>query len=96
MKKLGADKFMILQESSEDTTYEFPEDLKAGISQKYKGQTLSWFLMKFDSGVQPDLNAAQDKEFQNFKWVDWTEACELVVDWKKEVYEIGFSNLGFK
>ena len=95
-EELGTDEFSLVQESPFATNYDFPEDLKAPITEKFNGQTLHWFLLKFVGGAAPRFEHAEDKEFVDYKWVDWKEAVDGVTDWKKDAYIEGLENLGFK
>ena len=96
-EELGTDSFQILEEGKKIIRYDFSDLIaKTPIGKKYAGQDLTWFLFKFTNGAEPDLEAAKDKEFVNFKWSTWQQACEEVVDWKKDAYYDGFESLGFK
>lgn len=95
-EELGTREFEVVSSIDKTTIYDFPDDLDAKIAKKYSGQSLKWFLLKFNSMAEPDLDSAQDKEFRDFKWVDWINACESITQWKKEAYFEGFELLGFK
>lgn len=95
-EELGTSKIEIITSLESEIAYEFTDLKKCGITEKYDGQSLKWFLLKFSGVGQPDLERASDKEFIDFKWVDWKIACSEVTPWKREAYEKGFYGLGFK
>ena len=53
---------------------------------KYRGQKQKWFIMRF-LGNDDDINLKTDKpEFLDWKWIDLNMITEVVVDFKKHVY----------
>ena len=69
--------------------YELPGDLQAKLwGGKYLGQRQSWFLVRFTGAVSDiDLNAHKHPEFCEWKWVDPELLPELIVPFKREVYQ---------
>jgi putative (di)nucleoside polyphosphate hydrolase len=97
LEELGTHSFQVIEQASHVIRYRFPDFIaETPIGKKYAGQDLTWFLIKFTGGAEPDLEAAEDKEFASYKWSRWQDACEGVVDWKKDAYYDGFESLGFK
>ena len=68
-------------------TYELPTHLLGKIWKgKYRGQKQKWFIMRF-LGNDDDINLKTDKpEFLEWKWIDLSMITEVVVDFKKHVY----------
>lgn len=95
-EELGTKCFEVIDVLGDSLYYNFPESLTAPIAKKYKGQSLRWFLLKFTADSCPNLENAKDREFIDYKWVEWMEACTLVSSWKRECYLEGFEGLGFK
>lgn len=52
------------------------------------GQDIFWSLVYF-TGNDAEINLqTKEAEFSEYKWSDMNTACELIVDFKKSVYEI--------
>ena len=78
----------VLKEFDEWLEYELPENLVGKIWQgKYRGQKQKWFVVKFlgkDSEI--DINT-KNAEFMEWKWIDINLLPDLIVLFKKHVYE---------
>jgi putative (di)nucleoside polyphosphate hydrolase len=69
--------------------YNLPPELQGKLWKgKYKGQRQSWFLFRF-IGTDSDivLDRHHDPEFCEWKWVDLALLPELIVPFKREVYQ---------
>ena len=74
-------------------TYDLPRAL-VGIAWKgrYRGQKQRWFAYRF-TGADSEINVLSpgggkhDMEFDQWRWVDIDELPDLVVSFKREVYE---------
>ena len=69
--------------------YDLPDDLKGKLwGGRFVGQRQTWFLARF-SGSDGDIDiAAHDPpEFCEWKWVDPELLPELIVPFKREVYQ---------
>ena len=69
--------------------YDLPPELQGKLWKgKYKGQRQSWFLFRF-IGTDSDivLDRHHDPEFCEWKWVDPALLPELIVPFKREVYQ---------
>ena len=80
-----------LGETPEWLHYDFPEGVKRKIAERYRGQKQMWYVYRFtgqDSEIQinppPDGHKA---EFDQWRWVDMDELPDLVVEFKRDVYE---------
>jgi len=69
--------------------YDFPpEVLGQRRKNRWKGQKQRWFAYRFigaDSCF--DLKAVPPQEFDAFKWVPLEDTPELIIAWKRPVYE---------
>jgi len=69
-------------------TYDLPQDLQKKLWQgKYLGQRQKWFVLEF-LGNDSDINICTTiPEFCEWKWEDAKNLPELIVDFKKELYQ---------
>ena len=69
--------------------YDLPEELMGKLwGGKYRGQEQTWFLARFSgSNADIDLEAHDPPEFCDWKWVRPAQLPELIVPFKKQVYE---------
>ena len=72
--------------------YDFPEALRAKHKLQgrklWDGQKQVWFAFRFlgeDSEI--DLNRHKEIEFDGWRWGDLSEACDLIVPFKRGAYE---------
>ena len=78
----------LIKEIEDWTQYDLPSKL-IGIIWKgrYKGQKQKWFLFKF-LGNDTEINIkTKNPEFLDWKWIEIGKITEIVVDFKKEVYQ---------
>ena len=80
--------YKIIHELDRWLTYELPENLLGKIWRgKYRGQKQKWFILRF-SGEESEINVNTKKpEFSEWKWVDIESLPDIIVDFKKKVYE---------
>ena len=88
-EEIGTAKAEIIAEHPDWLSYDFPADMAhnkwAG---RYRGQTQRWFAFRFtgtDSDI--DLEGAHSAEFDAWKWVDIDALPDLIVPFKRHVYE---------
>lgn len=89
LEETGTDKATIIAESEHWYSYDLPNPLKGkALRGKFRGQTQRWFLMAF-SGDDADIDITADahQEFSEWRWADIEELTELIVDFKRPVYE---------
>ena len=69
-------------------TYILPDNLIGIIWKgKFKGQVQKWFIMRF-VGNESEINInTKNPEFLDWKWIEIGKITEIVVDFKKEVYQ---------
>ena len=68
--------------------YELPKNLLGKIWKgTYRGQKLKWFIVKF-LGEESEINITTKRpEFIEWKWVEKSQLPNIIVDFKKNVYE---------
>ena len=79
----------VVATTREELYYELPPELHGKLwSGKYIGQRQRWYLLRF-SGQDEDLDlAAHDPaEFSEFRWVDPETLPDLIIPFKRPVYE---------
>ena len=78
----------ILKELDEWTEYELPDYLLGKIWKgKYRGQKQKWFILKF-IGADHEINLKTSyPEFIEWKWVNPESLPEIIVDFKRTLYE---------
>ena len=89
LEETGTGKATIVAESEHWYSYDLPNPLRGkALRGKFRGQTQRWFLMKF-TGDDADIDIAADahQEFSEWRWADIEELTELIVDFKRPVYE---------
>lgn len=69
--------------------YDLPPELRGRLwGGRYVGQRQTWFLVRFTgSDADIDLQAHHDPEFCAFKWVEPDDLPELIVPFKRAVYQ---------
>ena len=78
----------VLKEFDQWIEYELPENLIGKIWKgKYRGQKQKWFVVKF-LGDDSEINInTKNAEFMEWKWIDIDLLPDLIVLFKKHVYE---------
>jgi len=78
----------VLKEFDQWLEYELPENLVGKIWKgKYRGQKQKWFVVKF-LGDDSEINInTKNAEFMEWKWIDIDLLPDLIVLFKKHVYE---------
>ena len=81
-------KIEILKEIESWLEYELPPNLLGKIWKgKYRGQKQKWFIVRF-IGNENEINIkTKHPEFIEWKWIDYNILPEVIVDFKKQVYE---------
>jgi len=78
----------ILKKFDQWLEYELPENLVGKIWKgKYRGQKQKWFVVRF-LGSDSEINInTKHPEFIEWKWIDMDLLPDLIVHFKKHVYE---------
>jgi len=73
-------------------TYDLPDDLVGQAwNGKYRGQKQKWFALRF-TGDEREINitapaGGHELEFIDWRWVNMADLPDLVVPFKREIYE---------
>ncbi|MEQ9112100.1 MAG: RNA pyrophosphohydrolase [Rhodospirillaceae bacterium] len=86
-EETGTDKATLIAETKDWLRYDLPEDLQAKMWKgKYRGQEQKWYLMRF-TGTDADINIdTKHPEFSDWKWAEFTTLPDMIVGFKKELY----------
>jgi putative (di)nucleoside polyphosphate hydrolase len=81
----------LLAEYPEWLNYDLPPELVGAWKGKYRGQTQKWFVMRF-TGDESEINVlhpagGHKPEFVAWEWVKPETLPDLIVPFKKQVYE---------
>jgi putative (di)nucleoside polyphosphate hydrolase len=81
-------KVELIKELDGLTSYELPKNLLGIIWKgRYRGQEQKWFVMRF-LGQDKEINInTKNAEFCEWKWIGLENITDLVVDFKRHVYE---------
>lgn len=97
-EEIGTDNARIIAKLPQKTTYEFPDWLQqrridsGGIFRgKYRGQEQDWFALLF-LGQDSEINLSgehdsEPPEFIAWKWVELADTPDLIVPFKKPIYD---------
>ena len=87
-EETGIQSIRIIKQSDKEYIYDLPDHLLGKIWKgKYKGQKQTWYLMKF-LGPDSEININQKHpEFNEWKWVSIDELPNLIVSFKKDLYQ---------
>jgi putative (di)nucleoside polyphosphate hydrolase len=88
-EEIGTDRAEIIAETKDWLIYDLPEGLRKKVwGGKYKGQKQKWFAMRF-TGTDTDIDLTADKhpEFSEWKWTSMDQLVELIVPFKRPLYE---------
>src|SRR5436190_22648516 len=88
-EEVGTDKAEILTESRRWLYYDVPAEIGNGLwGGRYRGQRQKWFAMRFtgeDSDIDPA--AVEHPEFDAWQWVAPARLPQLIVPFKRALYE---------
>ena len=78
----------VIKQFDDWLTYELPKHLLGKIWRgKYRGQKQKWFIVRF-TGNDSEINLyTKNPEFIEWKWIDCNELPNVIVDFKKHIYE---------
>ncbi len=82
----------LIAELPEWLSYDLPEEARGRWSGRYRGQTQKWFLFRFTGSdkeidVRRPAGGAHGAEFDDWRWERYERLPELVVPFKRRVYE---------
>lgn len=68
--------------------YDFPPEVLARRKKNWKGQRQRWFAFRFlGTDADFDLMTVPPQEFEDFRWERLERVPELIIPWKRVVYE---------
>jgi putative (di)nucleoside polyphosphate hydrolase len=87
-EEVGTDRAELLAESRQWLAYDLPKELRpARWDPRYRGQSQRWFAFRF-TGTDADIDLdAHQPEFWRWRWARPEEVLELIVPFKRKVYE---------
>ncbi len=85
---IGPELVEIIARSAGELTYDLPADLVGKLWKgRFRGQRQTWFLARF-LGSDEDIDlATAEPEFRAWKWVDPAELPDLIVPFKRRLYQ---------
>ena len=90
-EEVGTRHAEIVAESTRWLSYDLPpETLGVALKGRYRGQRQKWFAMRFqgrDHDIDISAKAGQKAEFDAWRWAPAQELPDLVVPFKRPVYE---------
>lgn len=95
-EEIGTDKFVLLAESGVWRPYDLPRHLADQVWRgRYRGQTQRWFVLRF-TGEDRDIAIAEvvEPEFCEWRWLRPAELMQLIVPFKRSIYEDVFTEFG--
>jgi putative (di)nucleoside polyphosphate hydrolase len=69
-------------------TYDLPDELYGKVWKgKFGGQTMKWYVMRFN-GNENDINIeTAHPEFSEWKWTEISNIPDMIVPFKKDIYQ---------
>jgi putative (di)nucleoside polyphosphate hydrolase len=82
----------LIAEAPQWLSYELPADASSRWRGRYRGQTQKWFLLRFEGedseiDIERPAGGAHPPEFSAWRWERLEALPELVVPFKRRVYE---------
>ena len=88
-EEIGTANAEIIGETDGWLTYDLPKDIRKTIWKgRYRGQKQKWFALRFlgrDADI--DLEAHKHPEFSAWKWAEFHTVPDLIVPFKKSLYQ---------
>jgi putative (di)nucleoside polyphosphate hydrolase len=87
-EETGVKSVRLLGQTEDWVTYDFPPEMLGKRREKWRGQKQLWFAFAFD-GPDSEIDLTHDThaEFDAWRWAPLSEAVDLVVPFKRHVYE---------
>ena len=88
-EETGTDQADIIGETANWLTYDLPTHLQGKVWKgRFRGQAQKWFALQF-SGIDADfdLSGHENPEFDAWRWAELESLPELIVPFKKKIYE---------
>lgn len=82
------DQVEVIAQAEQELFYDLPADLVGKLWKgRYRGQRQTWFLMRFLGRDEEIDLATAEPEFRAWKWIDPAELPDLIVPFKRELYQ---------
>ena len=85
-EEVGIDNAKFIYEAEDWLFYDFPENLKLKLTDKYRGQSQKWFLFYWNYDSSFCNLKIHEQEFERVKFIPLKEIIHTIVDFKKDVY----------
>ena len=88
-EETGTGQADIIGETANWLTYDLPTHLQGKVWKgRFRGQAQKWFALQF-SGIDADfdLSGHENPEFDAWRWAELESLPELIVPFKKKIYE---------
>lgn len=87
-EEVGISDAQLVHETAEWLYYDFPPSLNlTGGMATYRGQMQKWFLLYWDHPITDCNLEVHEREFTAVKFIPFGQCLDLIVDFKKGVYE---------
>lgn len=86
-EETGVTDVRIIEEYDGWLTYDLPDELYGKVWQgKYGGQTMKWYVMRYN-GEDSEINIkTEHAEFSTWKWAKMSDLEDMIIPFKKEIY----------
>jgi putative (di)nucleoside polyphosphate hydrolase len=87
-EEVGTAKAEIIAEARDWVRYDFPAELVPKLwGGRFRGQEQKWFALRF-LGTDADIDiATEEPEFRAWRWADPAELPDLIVPFKRRMYQ---------
>lgn len=87
-EETGVTQAVIIAEYESWLTYDLPDELYGKVWKgRYGGQTMKWYVMRFE-GQDSDINIqTENPEFSIWRWAEMSELENIIVPFKREIYK---------
>ena len=87
-EEVGTNDVEIISQTKDWVYYDLPVDLIPELwGGRYRGQKQMWYLMKLNGGDEKINLLTETPEFTIWKWVNIDDLPEVIVEFKKELYQ---------
>lgn len=96
-EEIGTNHAEIIAETTDWLIYDLPDELRNNVwGGKYRGQKQKWFALRFTgTDADIDLSADDPPEFDKWRWVEMGQLTDLIVPFKRSLYENIVDEFGY-
>ena len=93
-EEIGTRNAEIIAETDGWLTYDLPKEVRKKVWKgRYRGQKQKWYALRYlGADADIDLNAHKHPEFSDWRWVDMSQLPDLIVPFKRDLYQDIVSN----